>query len=356
DIMSMKTDGKENFHIFGEVCSRVRETWNHNIPSSSPAFFTWEETNSAWIGNWNTTDKLANVATSIKHYDAHRDPAGLPTSNNAYLSGITYHKPDYSKSNGTSVIDFTMHWNFENANNAIRAGYAEDPYMNDSTWNVMYVDSHDYGPDGMEKTRYSLGAQAWAENLNLIFTFRGIPCVYYGTEVEFAKNVPIDVGPNQPLSTTGRAYFGDHLEGSVKATDFTKYTASGKVNETLNAPLSKHMQKLNAIRRAVPALQKGQYTHDGNYVQGGEMSYIRRYTANGVDSLACVAITDGATFKNIPNGKYIDAVTGDVKNVTGGTLSVPSTGKGNMRVYVCCAQGFTGISGKIGPDGQTYLK
>ncbi|MBQ6626035.1 MAG: starch-binding protein, partial [Ruminococcus sp.] len=47
DIMSMKTDGKENFHIFGEVCSRVRETWNHNIPSSSPAFFTWEETNSA---------------------------------------------------------------------------------------------------------------------------------------------------------------------------------------------------------------------------------------------------------------------------------------------------------------------
>ena len=67
DIMSMKTDGKENFHIFGEVCSRVRETWNHSIPSSSPAFFTWEETNSAWIGNWHTTDKLANVATSIKH-------------------------------------------------------------------------------------------------------------------------------------------------------------------------------------------------------------------------------------------------------------------------------------------------
>ena len=48
-------------------------------------------------------------------------------------------------------------------------------------------------------------------------------------------------------------------------------------------------------------------------------------------------------------------MTGDVKNVTNGTLSVPSLGKGNMRVYVCCAAGFTGIDGKIGGTG-TYLK
>ena len=350
--------GIDNFYIFGEVCSRVRETWNHNIPSSSPAFFTWAETKSSWIGNWDTKSPTANIQKSIDHYDEHRDPSGLPTSTNAFLNGISYHTPDYSKSNGTGVIDFTMHWNFENAFSAVRAGYAEDPYFNDSTWNVMYVDSHDYGPDGMEKTRYSMGTQAWAENLNLIFTFRGIPCIYYGTEVEFAKDLPIDVGPNAPLSKTGRAYFGDYLEGSVNATDFSQYTASGKVASTLSSPLAKHLQKLNAIRRAIPALQKGQYTHDGKYVSGGEISYIRRYTnaSEGIDSLACVTVTDGATFKNIPNGKYIDAVTGDVKNVTNGTLTVPSTGKGNMRVYVCCASGFTGISGAIGPSGQTYLK
>ncbi len=355
DIMSIKTGGKENFHIFGEVCSRVRETWNHNIPSSSPAFFSWEETNSAWKGNWNTTDPTANIEPSKAHYEAYNNPSGVPTSNNAYLNGIAYHSPDYSKANGTSVIDFTMHWNFENAGNAYRAGLAEDSYMNDSTWNVMYVDSHDYGPDGMEKTRYSQGTQAWAENLNLIFTFRGIPCLYYGSEIEFAKDVPIDVGPNQPLATTGRAYFGDNIEGNVSASDFTKYTASGKVAETLNYPLAKHIQKLNAIRRAVPALQKGQYTADGNYVSGN-MAYIRRYTGEGIDSLACVAITDGATFKNLPNGKYIDAVSGDVKNVTNGTLTASVGGRGDMAVYVCCASGFQGISGKIGPDGQPYLK
>ena len=355
NLMSMKTGGKENFHIFGEVCSRVRETWNHNIPSSSPAFFTWDETESAWKGNWNSTSPTANIDTSISHYDAHRDPSGHPTSNNAYLNGISYHTPDYSKSNGTSVIDFTMHWNFENAGNAYRAGLAEDQYMNDSTWNVMYVDSHDYGPDGMEKTRYSLGTQAWAENLNLIFTFRGIPCLYYGSEIEFAKDLPIDVGPNAPLAKTGRAYFGDNITGTVTASDFTKYTASGKVNDTLNYPLAKHIQKLNAIRRAVPALQKGQYTNSGNYVSG-DMAFVRRYTGEGIDSLALVAITNGATFKNIPNGKYIDAVSGDVKNVTNGTLSVNVGGRGDMAVYVCCASGFQGISGAIGPSGQSYLK
>ncbi len=347
---------KENFHIFGEVCSRVRETWNHNIPSSSPAFFSWKETESAWIGNWNSTDKTANIATSIAHYDAHRDPSGLPTSQNAFLNGINYRTPDYSKANGTSVIDFTMHWNFENAGNAYRAGLAEDQYMNDSTYNVMYVDSHDYGPDGMEKTRYSLGTQAWAENLNLIFSFRGIPCLYYGSEIEFAKGVPIDVGPGQPLATTGRAYFGDHIEGTVTATNFGEYTASGAVNETLNYPLAVHIRKLNMMRRAIPALQKGQYTNDGTYVSGN-MAYVRRYTnaSEGVDSLALVTISGGATFKNIPNGTYIDAVTGKSVNVTNGTLTTDSIGTANMRIYVCCASGFTGINGKIGPTG-TYLK
>ena len=107
------------------------------------------------------------------------------------------------------------------------------------------------------------------------------------------------------------------------------------------------------IRRAIPALQKGQYTTSN--VSGGNMAFTRRYTANGVDSLACVAISGGATFKNLPDGKYIDAVTGDVKTVSGGTLTVPSVGSANMRVYVCCASGFKGISGKIGDTG-TYLK
>ena len=87
------------------------------------------------------------------------------------------------------------------------------------------------------------------------------------------------------------------------------------------------------------------------------MAYIRRYTgADEGDSLACVALSGSATFKNIPNGTYIDAVTGDQKTVTNGTLSVSGIGQGNMRVYVCCASGFNGISGAVGETSLTYLK
>lgn len=342
------------FFLFGEVCTRVSEFWNHNIPAISAPFYGWAETDSKWK-NCYGSDPSKNVDLSIAHYDANNSTDRQPTSNNVYLNGITYHTPDYSKSNNTGVIDFPMHWNFSYASNAFQRALEEDPYYNDSSWNVVYVDSHDYGPN--MDNRFNGDTQTWAESLCLMFTFRGIPCLYYGSELQFQAGVPMDVGPKAPLSTTGRAYFGDYLEGTVTATNFSEYTATGKVANTLNSPLSKHLSKLNAIRRAIPALQKGQYTKDSKYVDG-YMSYIRRYTntSEGVDSLALVTVTDGATFKNIPNGKYIDAVTGDVKNVTNGTLSVSSPGKGNMRVYVCCANGFTGISGAVGPTGQTYLK
>lgn len=345
--------GGQNFYVFGEVCTRVSEFWNHNIPAISAPFYTWAETDSKYK-NALGSDWSANVDLTNKHYASNESTGNQPTSDNVYLNGITYHAPDYSKANGTGVIDFPMHWNFGNAGNAYQRALEEDPYYNDSSWNVTYVDSHDYGPN--MDNRYTGGEQAWAENLSLLFTFRGIPCLYYGSEVEFQKGVPMDVGPNAPLSTTGRAYFGDYLEGSVTTTDFGEYTASGKVAQTLSSPLSVHLRQLNLIRQAVPALQKGQYTTSSTYVSG-YMSYVRRYTneAEGVDSLALVSVSNGATFKNIPNGQYIDAVTGDVKTVTNGTLTVPNLSTGNARVYVCCAPGFTGISGKIGTNG-TYLK
>lgn len=348
----------KNFYIFGEVCARWSEFINEGGASDSPFFFTWAETESAWKNNWGTnfSDWNTNNENSKKHYQTHmfKSTDQLEKSNNVYLNGLTYHTPDYSKSNGTGVIDFTMHWNFENASSAFGTALGEDPYFNDSTWNVTYVDSHDYAPNSCQYVRYNYGTQAWAENMDLMFTFRGIPCIYYGSEIEFQKGQTIDEGTRIPLSKSGRAYYGDNIEGSVTASDFGKYTASGKVKETLSSPLSVHLQQLNLIRRAVPALQKGQYTTSSNYVDGN-MAFVRRYTANGTDSLACVAISGGATFKNLPNGKYIDAVTGDVKNVTNGTLTVPSMGTANMRVYVCCASGFTGINGKIGTNG-TYLK
>ena len=360
-----KAAGKPNFYMFGEICTRYTSVWYRGHAEESTPYYTWKESNSKWADSWNwgtsATDINDNMNLVLQHYLEEDNYNGdmdstQPKSDNAFLDGITYHGSDRSMASGMDAIDFQMHRMFGSAKNAYNFAVNNDQYYNDATYSVMYVDSHDYAPEQPdETTRFTGGTQTWAENMDLMFTFRGIPCVYYGSEVEFKKGELIDKGLLISLENSGRAYFGDYLEGTVKATDFSEYTASGTVADTLASPLSKHLSKINAIRRAIPALQKGQYTASNTYVTGGDMSYVRRYTDDNTDSLALVTISSGATFKNIPNGKYVDAVTGDVKYVTDGTLTVPELAKANMRVYVCCASGFTGIDGQIGGD-SAYAK
>lgn len=360
-----KAAGKPNFYMFGEICTRYTSVWYRGHAEESTPYYTWKESNSKWADSWNwgtsATDINDNMNLVLQHYLEEDNYNGdmdstQPKSDNAYLDGITYHGSDRSMASGMDAIDFQMHRMFGSAKNAYNFAVNNDQYYNDATYSVMYVDSHDYAPEQPdETTRFTGGTQTWAENMDLMFTFRGIPCVYYGSEVEFKKGELIDKGTLISLENSGRAYFGDYLEGTVNATDFSEYTASGTVADTLASPLSKHLSKVNAIRRAIPALQKGQYTASSTYVTGGDMSYVRRYTDDNTDSLALVSISSGATFKNIPNGKYVDAVTGDVKYVTDGTLTVPELAKANMRVYVCCASGFTGIDGQIGGD-SAYAK
>lgn len=360
-----KAAGKPNFYMFGEICTRYTSVWYRGHAEESTPYYTWKESNSKWADSWNwgtsASDINDNMNLVLRHYLEEDNYNGdmdstQPKSDNAYLDGITYHGSDRSMASGMDAIDFQMHRMFGSAKNAYNFAVNNDQYYNDATYSVMYVDSHDYAPEQPdETTRFTGGTQTWAENMDLMFTFRGIPCVYYGSEVEFKKGELIDKGTLISLENSGRAYFGDYLEGTVNATDFSEYTASGTVADTLASPLSKHLSKVNAIRRAIPALQKGQYTASSTYVTGGDMSYVRRYTDDNTDSLALVSISSGATFKNIPNGKYVDAVTGDVKYVTDGTLTVPELAKANMRVYVCCASGFTGIDGQIGGD-SAYAK
>ena len=359
-----KAAGKSNFMMFGEICTRYTQVWYRGHAEESTPYYTWKEPNSKWAEQWNwgtSKEEInANMNLVFDHY-LEEDNYNLdhdklePTSQNALLNGISYHEADRSMASGMEAIDFQMHRMFGSASNAFNFAKGVDKFYNDATYNVMYVDSHDYAPEQPdETTRFTGGESTWAENMDLMWTFRGIPCIYYGSEVEFKKGELIDKGTLISLENSGRAYYGDYLEGDITASDFGEYSASGTVKDTLDSALSQHLMKLNKIRRAIPALQKGQYTAASSYVTGG-MAYIRRFTGDGVDSLACVSVSGGATFKNIPNGLYIDAVTGDTQTVSNGTLTVPSIGKANMRVYVCCASGFTGIDGKIG-DTTTYLK
>ncbi len=350
-LPAFKQAGGNNFFMFGEACVLRCEVFNDNKPPISVCFYTWKESKDyGWDSSKTLEAALHNESLTEQHYKDNLSTEAQPTSNNAFLEGNEYHTPDRSKSSGMDMIDFYMHHSFESAGQAFDAAKAEDKYFNDSTWNVMYVDSHDYGPNAVSLyQRYTGQQDAWAENLDLIFTFRGIPCIYYGTEIEFMKGAKIDDWQNV-LAESGRAYFGEHMEGSVNTTDYAKYSgATGEMANTLNHPLAKHIQRLNQIRRAVPALRKGQYSTDG--VSGG-LAYKRRYTEGSTDSFVCVTISGDATFSGVPSGTYVDMVTGD-KIECNGTLTAKCSGKGNMRVYVLQTAGAP--NGKIGEDG-TYLK
>lgn len=345
---AFKAKGGDDFFMFGEVATRVREVWNHNNPANSAPFYTWKETK-----DYPWANRLEREASVEQNWYDNNNVNTQPTSINHYLNGNNYRQVDYSKKSDMNVIDFPMHWNFKDAYDAFNLAKNTDHVYSDATWNVTYIDSHDYAPDGApEGERFNQHQNVWAENLSLIFTFRGIPTIYYGSEIEFQKGKRIDVGPNDKLSNTGRAYFGEHLEGSVNVSDFGKYTnATGNLALTLNHPLAKHIRSLNLIRRGIPALQKGQYSVSD--VSGG-LSFKRRYTDHKTDSFVLVSVSSGATFYNIPNGQYIDAVTGHEINVTNNTLYINLNGKGNLRAYVLNTS-LTPAPGKLIKSG-TYLK
>ncbi|MDE5924162.1 MAG: alpha-amylase, partial [Muribaculaceae bacterium] len=360
--------GNTPFFMYGEVCARSMEViYRGENYNCSPCYYTWKENKDyAWDMDPKSWDSVVAIPTEKEGSQDYFTVSGhtnwdsvlqsatddlghsasiLRHSTNHQLNGNEYHAPDHSEFSGLNVIDFAMHWNFNSAQGAYGVRGSDDLY-NDATYNVVYVDSHDYAPDS--NYRFRGDQETWAENLSLMFTFRGIPCIYYGSEVEFQKGKDIDKGAVLALKESGRAYFGGYLEGDVNVTDFAEYNgATGNLASTLSYPLARHIQRLNKIRAAVPALRKGQYSNDGC---SGTMAFKRRYTDSKTDSYVLVTISGSATFTGVLNGRYVDAITGDVQNVTDGKLTASCSGKGNLRVYVLDTA-LTPAPGKVGDDG-----
>ena len=338
---------KAPFFMYGEVCTRGHEATYRGQANLSCYFYTWKSDESLmnqWDGSqsfWDAQVLPEGSGPIGPQALCGKESFGDKKSENAKMINGAWHEPDYSEASGFNVIDFPMHYSYNTASDAFRLS-KEDELYNDATYNVVYIDSHDYSPGPNDLNRFGGTDAQWAENLSLLFTFRGIPCIYYGSEVGFRRGVRIDPGPNGPLSETGRAYFGGYITGDVTATDFGEYKATGNVAATLNHDVAQHLIRLNKIRQAVPALRKGQWTTDGCKATGKNGIAFKRATK---DCYALVALNGGATFTDCPAGTYTDVVTG--KTYTGSTIEVeaPST-QGQLRVLVKDWNG-----GKIGEDG-----
>lgn len=149
------------------------------------------------------------------------------------------------------------------------------------------------------------------------------------------KGAPQDVeGERDTLHRTGRAYFGDHLTDE-------------RIAQTQAHPLYRHIQRLNLIRRAIPALQKARMSHLAEW--GSGMRFVRDYSEGG--SYVIVGLAIGAeqqiAIEGVKPGVYRDAVTG---------AEIASDGRLGFHVKANSAGIYVlDGPGKIGMDGL-YLR
>nr|WP_206171785.1 alpha-amylase family glycosyl hydrolase [Thiorhodococcus mannitoliphagus] len=253
------------------------------------------------------------------------------------------HDPRDPRSGGDSgfpQLDFGLFSTFrDTVSRGTYAGTAQilsmDWIYGEVTQLVTFLQNHDVGPDNDFKYRFQGEQWMAAAAYNLLWMVRGIPCLYYGEEIEFMKGAPQDVeGERDTLSQTGRAYFGDHLEPD-------------RIEQTKAHPLYRHIQRLNLIRRAVPALQKAPLEQVSEW--GGGMSFVRSHAESGSYAVVGLAIGQDqqvAVDAGRP-GIYRDAVTGH-EIETGGHLSFHIKAN-SAGVYILDGPG------KIGVDG-VYLR
>lgn len=333
--------GGADFFIFGEVANFVNNLNDKPSELQQPNY-TWDET-------------VTGAGDSVNHL----------------MDGNNYRTPDYSHKSPSaadpyhvSTIDIISHNGFADGSyEAYRRAKQNDYAYNDATFLTWYTDSHDYGPNKGETRWDGDFATAWS----MLFTFRGIPIVYYGSEIRFAAGKPNDwpgggsAGTEMSLEKTGRSYYGDKLAGNVTASDFGVYTADGEVANTLNQELSQHLMGLNKIRQAVPALQMGQYSTDGH--SGGWAGYKRRYTGinkltgESMDSYALVGVGEGThSWSGILNGDYVDCVTGNQITAYSGSVSFSVNNGGDAGLGVYVLKGLTtSAPGKI-DQNSPFLK
>ena len=249
--------------------------------------------------------------------------------------------PDSGGDSGFPQLDFGLFSTFrDNLSRGSFEGVARvlemDWIYGNATELVTFLQNHDVGPDNDFRFRFKGEQWMAAAAYNLLWTVRGIPCLYFGEEIEFMKGAPQDIiGNDDTLDTTGRAYFGDHIDDA-------------HIAETQNHPLYQHIRRLNRIRRAIPALQKAPMSRIAGW--GSGLSFIRDW--NDGESYAVVGLTIGGGqdihVGGVRHGTYRDAVTGNAITALSGDLSFHVKGN-SAGIYVLEGPG------KIGEDGA-YLR
>lgn len=214
----------------------------------------------------------------------------------------------------TSVLDFPMKQAMEAVFGHKQAGFERlapalhltgGPYANPYDLATFY-DNHDM-------PRMDASDAGFIDAHNWLFTARGIPVVYYGSEMGFMRGRPEHGG--------NRNYFGVESIAAAKA-----------------SPIRAALARIARVREAAPALQRGLQVNVE--LQGARAAFYRVYQHAGSAQIALVLLNKGDAAERfsvgsmLQAGRWTSALDGGVVEVAaGGRLeaSVPAHG---VQVYL----------------------
>ena len=168
---------------------------------------------------------------------------------------------------GISVLDFPMRQAMEEVFGHARAGFerlAPALYLEDGPYANVYDLATFY--DNHDMRRLDADDAGFIDAHNWLFTVRGIPVVYYGSEAGFMRG-RAEHGGN-------RAYFGQQ-----------------RIDAAPDSPIHRDLQRIATLRRQSPALQRGLQLN--LELQGERAAFYRVYQHGDTAQTALVLLNKG---------------------------------------------------------------
>lgn len=216
---------------------------------------------------------------------------------------------------GLSVLDFPLRAKLEEAFETPGSDYAllgEPLYLEHGPYRNPYELATFY--DNHDMARMNATNQGFIDAHNWLFTARGIPVIYYGSEIGFMRGRAEHAG--------NRNYFG--LDG---------------IEAARAHPIREHLARIANVRKHSPALQKGLQLN--LELSGDRAAFYRVFQHDGSNQIALVLLNKGDAAADFAIADYLEpgawrpafgdaAVTVTVE--PGGTLhaTVPAHG---VQVY-----------------------
>jgi glycosidase len=215
-----------------------------------------------------------------------------------------------------SVLDFPLRGALSSVFGKEQKGFetlAEPLHLLDGPYASPYELMSFY--DNHDMARLDANDAGFIDAHNWLFTARGIPVIYYGSETGFMRSRAEHAG--------NRAYFGQE-----------------RVNDAPKSPIFAPLQRIAKLREATPALQRGLQVNER--LQGDEAVFFRVLQQGDTAQTALVLLNKGDTARTFEVRRYLqagtwrDALGGDSQTVTGSLRAeVPAHG---VRVFVLDAQ------------------